>query len=485
MKINLLNKNNPYDIKEPEFYENELISDLELKELINKAAKDDPFLERIFPKILLDMQTDLDIIKYRQEIYLDCKANRTPIKNLYLHAREVELGLKQKFPYGIMEKTPYSAVMTSVSIVEYLMPQLANLFDLCKMLGDIKSEGLIAFRDSALESFKRENLRQMAGVANALNERNGIQATAKLSDTMQITDYTFTEPSGTDNKKRWKKAQRIYFSVVSESLLNELNHLNDTVTAHISKSFAGATHHIMQYYRDLRTELGFYVAAMNLEEALNNIGEPTSMPILDGKWSYKNLYDAALALKKGSPAIGNDHERDFKICVITGANQGGKTTYIRSLGQAYLLMQAGLFVNAEKLSLPIIDDLFSHFDKEEDKKLESGKFDDELRRFKMMLPELRKNALILLNESFQSTSEHEGSKIGFEIISALIDSGIRVILVTHMYDLSMLIKDKYKDDVYFLRAERAESGERSYHLTEAEALRTSFGLDLYHAIWKD
>ena len=384
-----------------------------------------------------------------------------------------------------MEKSPYSAVMTSVSIVEYLMPQLSNLYDLCKSLNNINSEGLIAFRDSALKAFTRENVFQMLGVAAALNEKNGIQGTAKLSDTMQITDYTFSEPSGNDNKKRWKKAQRIYFSVVSESLLNELNHLNDTVTSHISKEFAGATYHIIQYYHDLRTELGFYVAAMNLEDSLNKIGEPTCIPNLNGRWSYKNLYDSALALKKGSPAIGNNHERYFKICVITGANQGGKTTYVRSLGQAYLLMQAGLFVNAEELSLPIIDSLFSHFDKEEDKKLESGKFDDELRRFKMMLPELKENSLILLNESFQSTSEHEGSKIGYEIISALIDSKVKVILVTHMYDLSMLIKDKYQNDVYFLRAERAESGERSYHLTENEALRTSFGLDLYHQIWKD
>ena len=406
------------------------------------------------------------------------------IKNLYLHAREVELGLKQKFPYGIMEKTPYSAVITSVSIIEYLTPQLANLYDLCKLL-NTKSEGLSLFKESALDTFPRETLKKLAGLYNALNERNGIQATAKLSDTMQITNYQFTCPSATDNKKRWKKAQRIYFSVVTESLLNELNKINDTITAHISKEFAGATYHIIQFYHDLRTELGFYVAAMNLEDALNKIGEPTSMPIVDGDFEYKNLYDSALALKKGSSVIGNDHKKNFKICVITGANQGGKTTYIRSLGQAYLLMQAGLFVNAEKLSLPIIYDLFSHFDKEEDKKLESGKFDDELRRFKMMLPSLKKNSLILLNESFQSTSEHEGSKIGFEIISALIDSGIRVILVTHMYDLSMLIKDKYKDDVYFLRAERSESGQRSYHLTEHEALRTSFGLDLYHAIWKD
>ena len=190
-------------------------------------------------------------------------------------------------------------------------------------------------------------------------------------------------------------------------------------------------------------------------------------------------------MKKGSVAVGNSHASSFKIMVITGANQGGKTTYIRSLGQAYLLMQSGLFVNAKSLSLPIIKSLFTHFDKEEDKKLESGKFDDELRRFKIMLQSLKKGSLILLNESFQSTSEHEGSKIGFEIISALIDSGVKVILVTHMYDLAMLIKEKYNDDVYFLRAERISDGKRSFKLKEELPLKTSYGLDLYNNLFKD
>ena len=149
------------------------------------------------------------------------------------------------------------------------------------------------------------------------------------------------------------------------------------------------------------------------------------------------------------------------------------------------MMQSGLFVNAKSLSLPIIKSLFTHFDKEEDKKLESGKFDDELRRFKIMLSEIEENSLILLNESFQSTSEHEGSKIGFEIISALVDSNVKVVLVTHMYDLSMLIKEKYNNDVYFLRAERIEDGKRSFKITEGEPLRTSYGLDLYKALFKE
>ena len=136
------------------------------------------------------------------------------------------------------------------------------------------------------------------------------------------------------------------------------------------------------------------------------------------------------------------------------------------------------------MKLPIIESLLTHFDKEEDTNLESGKFDDELRRFDLMIGRLKENSLIILNESFQSTDEHEGSKIGFEIIKALKDSNVRVILVTHMYDLATLIKKEYNDS-YFLRAERRDDGSRSFVLKEADVLKTSFGRDLYDKIFSE
>ena len=101
-----------------------------------------------------------------------------------------------------------------------------------------------------------------------------------------------------------------------------------------------------------------------------------------------------------------------------------------------------------------------------------------------MINKLKPNSLIMLNESFQSTDEHEGSKIGFEIIKAFRDSNVRVILVTHMYDLATLIKDEYKDS-YFLRAERKDDGSRSFILKEADVLKTSYAKDLYDKIFKE
>ena len=486
MKINLLGKG-LYNLCELSNRDNEIISDLELKELFKKAANDDPFLERIFPKILLHHLKTKEEIEYRQAVYNDLKKYKEIAIELYLHARKVMLDLKSKFPFGIASDSTHSSIATSISILGYLSDQIDFVRSLAYQFKDIKSEGLNTFRKSALEKFSKENVAILKDVVESLDQTKGLEASASLNESMAISSYKLCRSTyyDKDDKRRWKKAQRIFFQSMNNALIHEIEVKNDLILDSIVTNFSGAAQNIKEYFSDLATELGFYIAAMNLEKSLNIIGAETSMPILNDAWEYENLYDAAITLKKGSVAVGNDHKANMKIMVITGANQGGKTTYIRSLGQAYLLMQSGLFVNAKSLSLPIIKSLFTHFDKEEDKKLESGKFDDELRRFKIMLSEIEENSLILLNESFQSTSEHEGSKIGFEIISALVDSNVKVVLVTHMYDLSMLIKEKYNNDVYFLRAERIEDGKRSFKITEGEPLRTSYGLDLYKALFKE
>ena len=79
--------------------------------------------------------------------------------------------------------------------------------------------------------------------------------------------------------------------------------------------------------------------------------------------------------------VGNDVTADHKdLVIITGANQGGKSTFLRSVGLAQLMMQCGLFVAAEAFCSTVCDGLFTHYKREEDAAMQSGKFDEELGR---------------------------------------------------------------------------------------------------------
>ena len=118
------------------------------------------------------------------------------------------------------------------------------------------------------------------------------------------------------------------------------------------------------------------------------------------------------------------------------------------------MMQCGLFVAAESLTANVCQAVFTHFKRGEDTNMESGKLDEELARMSEIADNAQPNSLVLCNESFAATNEHEGSQIALQIITALIDSDIQVALVTHMYEpLASRLHQEQDERAVFLRAE--------------------------------
>ena len=117
--------------------------------------------------------------------------------------------------------------------------------------------------------------------------------------------------------------------------------------------------------------------------------------------------------------------------------------------------------------------------------MKSGKLDEELSRMDDIADQISSNAMILFNESFAATNEREGSEIGRQISSALIERNVKVFFVTHQYDLAYSFYELGMENAIFLRAERKEDGTRTYKLIEGEPLPTSFGEDVYETVFGD
>ena len=192
----------------------------------------------------------------------------------------------------------------------------------------------------------------------------------------------------------------------------------------------------------------------------------------------------ALALLLKERVVGNDLAADGKaLVIITGANQGGKSTFLRSIGQAQLMMQCGMFVGAESFAANVCDGLFTHYKREEDATMKSGKLDEELSRLSDIVNHITPNALLLFNESFAATNEREGSELARQIVRALLEKRIKVFFVSHLFDFTHSMYDKHLDTALFLRAERQDDGERTFKLYVGEPLQTSFGVDLYGKVF--
>ena len=182
--------------------------------------------------------------------------------------------------------------------------------------------------------------------------------------------------------------------------------------------------------------------------------------------------------------VGNDLNADGKnLIIITGANQGGKTTFLRSIGLSQLMMQCGMFAPAESFSSNVCDGLFTHYKREEDATMRSGKLDEELSRMSRIIDNITPNSMLLLNESFAATNEREGSEIARQITGALLERSIMIFFVTHLYEFAYNFYGKKMADVAFLRAERQCDGSRTFRLIEGEPLQTSYGEDLYKKIF--
>jgi DNA mismatch repair ATPase MutS len=181
--------------------------------------------------------------------------------------------------------------------------------------------------------------------------------------------------------------------------------------------------------------------------------------------------------------VGNSAVADGKnLVIITGANQGGKSCFLRGIGLAQIMMQSGMFVGAESFTGGLCPGLFTHYKREEDASMKSGKFDEELARMSGIVDRIGPNSMLLFNESFAATNEREGSEIASQIVRALLEKRVKVFYVTHLYDFARTFFDS--ESVLFLRAERNEDGTRTFKLLEGEPFETSYGEDLYREIFE-
>jgi len=267
-----------------------------------------------------------------------------------------------------------------------------------------------------------------------------------------------------------------------------LSDLRGQGISHVAAALGQSTDHILSFFTMLRLELGFYIGCLNLRDQLARKGEPICLPkpFCPGTamFSCRGLYDVCLSLSMEERVIGNAVSGGGKkLVMITGANRGGKSTFLRSIGVSHLMMQSGMFVSAESFGADVCDGMFTHFKREEDGSMRSGKLDEELSRASVIVDNVTPNSIILLNESFASTNEREGSEIARQIVRALLETGIKVFYVSHMFDLAQGFSSAKMDGALFLRAERLADGQRTFRLVEGEPLPTSYGKDLYERIF--
>lgn len=467
--------------------------DIELEVLLEAAASGDRYLREVMSAACARAWTnDIATIRHRQAILKDCLAHPGIVRSLYALALE-PFSREHSWNFSLYGRDAAVMVSSGVRTLQVSLDVFERIRKLCRDNADrFASPGFRQLFATLERNLDDAYLAAARADLDTLTFRHGLLLSARLGEGGKGVGTMLRKPQPRD--LNWidrlltpgARSFTLQLHPRDEAGAQAFAELEGRGLVLICDAVYESAGHVLGFLKALRAELAFYLGALNLKDRLDRIGEAVSFPDPQGgreRFRCRNLRDACLALTMEKPVVGNDVAADGKpLVIVTGANRGGKSTFLRSVGLAHLMMQCGLFVTADSFSASLRSGLFTHYKREEDRSMRSGKFDEELVRMSAIADEIREGALVLFNESFAATHEREGSEIARQIVSALLERGVAVVFVSHMHAFAGAFLDEER--ALFLRAERGEEGRRTFRLREGAPEPKSFGADLYRRIFE-
>ena len=416
---------------------------------------------KYFLHMLSNLTADLEVIRYRQEILKDFQANPTLLVDLIsLYQRFEELRAFQKqtkhddFRINIERSGSIDAARNILAINALCCKRsllFVRAFAELMATVSIKSSGLKRFAEACQRIVYAEKFEMLLIYCSkyetshsggfldfrTVMDDNGKIMSYQLIDHrhIQITDPDL-QPKRTFFRKHMQSAhpcERLYpakgdsYETLAVTAISALSSLFSSLSMQIFEQFSGIYH-----------ELDFYDVGLKYTEMLTDKKIPLCYPLfsMDNTVEIQELYDLYLVMY-ATDIVPNDlHLTCHQGMLIFGKNGCGKTVYLRSIGCMQVLAQAGLPIPAQAATITPYIQIESQFAEAENDDLEAvGRFEQEVRELATMVNSLSRGALVLLNETFQSTAYEEGALALEQLLWYFSDCGIRWILVSHLRQL--------------------------------------------------
>lgn len=431
-----------------------LFTDLNLNQVIDtiNTGKEDYHLKTYFYTPL----TSVEAILYRYDIMRDME---TP--ELFEHIKQFAqqmLEMREQSIYANKlshqcrkERVFLDTVVFYCEVIHSLKENLSFI--------ELKSHGLSSFRDYLTSYTQSDDFSSLVKQTNDLISNLSVIKYSTLIDEGTVTvGYDDVEANySTEVEKIFEKfsqdAEKDYR--INHNSRREMNYVEEQILDRVVLLYPEIFQKLSTYCDRHRNfldeqiviferEIQFYVAYLDYIAPLKQIGLPFCYPHISRK--KKELYtkegfDLALAhklIEEKSTIVCNDFYLKGKerVIVVSGPNQGGKTTFARMLGQLHYLASIGCPVPSRESQLLLFDHLFTQFEKEEDSKTLHGKLEDDLLRIHHILEQSTTNSILILNEIFNSTTLQDAVFLSQKIMEKILGINLLCIWVTFVDELA-------------------------------------------------
>jgi DNA mismatch repair protein MutS len=428
--------------------------DLNLDQIVNAitAGRDEYNLK---PFYWFPLRDD-DAIRYRHEVFHDLEntALSDQVRAFTQRMREVRESLAQgsKLHYKLQKQSWFlDAVENYTAAIRQFAADLSQ--------SRITSRALIAFRQYLISYVSGEPFGLLVRETGTLK-----QALAEVRYTVLIKDNAFTvyhydaesdysaEIEKTFDKfkqgaaKDYKVAYRssVEMNHIEAKVAEFVANLNASLFDGLAAFCARYSNFIDEVVATFDQEIQFYLAYIDHAAKLQADGLRFCYPRIttaSKEVFAKAAFDLALADKLGGTqarVVCNDFfvRGVERIIVVSGPNQGGKTTFARMVGQLHYLACIGCPVPGQEAQLFLVDQIFAHFEREENVKDLRGKLEDDLVRVHAILDRASSRSLIVLNEVFTSTTLQDELFLSRKVMEALIARDLLCVWVTFVDELA-------------------------------------------------
>lgn len=287
-------------------------------------------------------------------------------------------------------------------------------------------------------------------------------------------------------------------SDMDTALFKELDNYTKDFTRRIANAVKNYRVLFFSDIYELEHQLDFYDGAVSFINYVRSRGLEMSRPKLAPKSERRLELTKAFDLCYFRQASSSDYKKfgdelivrndiemsEERFYLITGANNGGKTTFARGIGLCQLLAQIGVYVPAESAEISPVDYIFTHFPKEEEVGIDSSRFTTEIKQLRAVCDLITPDSMVIMNESIQSTTPDECLEIASRHLEILSAAGIRGLYVTHLNGLYNRALDINRKDYptkigSLVSAVDEETGKRLYKMEKKPPVSGSMAYTVY------